>query len=294
MKSSLIPFFPECRSITIFDKPLLDRVLADCQPRISELTFAGLYLFRKAHDYQLTFIGDSLVVLGQGYDGEPRFLPPLNGDVRVALKVLFAAGLLLYGADELFAGSYLSDDQLVVSEDRDSSDYLYLRSDLADLPGNRYHKKKNRVNYFKARHNHSVEIYDEKFAPGCLQLLEEWKRVKVIESGSSLLEVDATAEALMLAGQLDLEGVVVIVDGMVKSFALGERLNKSTSVCHFEKSDPFIEGISQLVDREFNRLLFTDCIYVNREQDLGEPGLRSAKLSYHPVELLKKYTARIK
>jgi hypothetical protein len=50
-----------------------------------------------------------------------------------------------------------------------------------------------------------------------------------------------------------------------------------------------MEELSQLVNREFARLLFTDCRYVNREQDLGEPGLRNAKLSYHPVELVKKY-----
>jgi hypothetical protein len=50
-----------------------------------------------------------------------------------------------------------------------------------------------------------------------------------------------------------------------------------------------MEGLSQLVNREFARLLFTDCMYVNREQDLGESGLRIAKLSYHPVELVKKF-----
>jgi hypothetical protein len=55
-----------------------------------------------------------------------------------------------------------------------------------------------------------------------------------------------------------------------------------------------MEGLSQLVNREFCRLLFCDCYYVNREQDLGEPGLRSAKLSYHPVELVKKFRVQRK
>jgi hypothetical protein len=86
--------------------------------------------------------------------------------------------------------------------------------------------------------------------------------------------------------------VVVTVDGVVKAFAMGERLNRETAVCHFEKADPFMEGLSQLVNREFSRMLFSDCRYINREQDLGEAGLRNAKLSYHPVELVKKYRAR--
>jgi len=55
-----------------------------------------------------------------------------------------------------------------------------------------------------------------------------------------------------------------------------------------------MEGLSQLINREFSRMLFDDCRYINREQDLGEPGLRNAKLSYHPVELVKKFRIRRK
>jgi len=86
-----------------------------------------------------------------------------------------------------------------------------------------------------------------------------------------------------------LEGVVVLVDGRVKAYALGERMNARTSVCHFEKADPFLDGLYQTVDQEFNRRCFIDCEFVNREQDLGEPSLQKSKLSYHPIELVKKY-----
>jgi hypothetical protein len=94
------------------------------------------------------------------------------------------------------------------------------------------------------------------------------------------------------ADLLGLEGVVVTVMGIVKAFAVGERLNSETAVCHFEKADPFMEGLSQLVNREFSVRLFEECRYINREQDLGEPGLRNAKLSYRPLELIKKFRAR--
>jgi len=289
-----IPSFPASRPLDLLDKPLLDGIFLTLQPRISELTFAGLYLFRKAHDYKLTMLGDSLVILGKGYDGDQRFLPPLTGDIPKALKSLFAAGLYLYGADEKFTHSYLNSESIILTEERDSFDYLYLKSDMAELPGNRYHKKKNRVNYFMARHNHSVDFFGEKYLSGCLELLEEWEKFRGnVESRSSILESEATAESIVLASQLGLQGVVLLVDARVKAFAIGERLNYTTVVCHFEKSDIFMEGISQLVNREFNRLLFNDCTYVNREQDLGEPGLRSAKLSYHPMELVKKFSARL-
>lgn len=287
-----IPDFPANRALNIADKAVFDSLFAYLQPKISEFTFAGLYLFRKPHDYRLTMVNDSLVILGKGYDGTPRFLPPVSGDIATALEILFGNGLSLYGADELFRERYLNDKTLNLSEDRDSFDYLYRRTDLADLPGNRFHKKKNRVSYFESRHSYIVERFDSRHVAGCMQLLDEWdKRRTSVASLSLHHESESAAEAITLTELLGLEGVVVLVEEKVKAFAIGERLNATTSVCHFEKSDLFMEGISQLVNREFSRLLFTDSTWVNREQDLGEPGIRIAKLSYHPVELVKKFRA---
>ena len=287
-----IPAYPTSRPLALADKQFLDAVFARLQPRVSELTFANLYLFRTPHAYRLTMVGDAVVVLGQGYDGAPYFLPPLSGAVTDAARTLLDAGMTLYGADEQFVERHLAGGYRI-EEDRDSFDYLYLRQELAELPGNRLHKKKNRISYFAARHRYVVELYREGHREGCLDLLQEWHRVRAAVGSSSVdPETAATEEALALAGPLGLEGVVVLVEGRVVAFALGERLNRETAVCHFEKWDPFMEGVAQLVDREFNRLLFADCIWTNREQDLGVPGLRDAKLSYHPLELVRKFRVR--
>jgi hypothetical protein len=290
-----LPHHPDSRPVELDDKPLLDRVLAALQPRISELTFASLYLFRSAHSYRLTLVGDALVVLARGYDGVSCFLPPLAGEIAAATGRLLAEGLTLYGADQAFISAHLPADVFEVAPDRDNFDYLYRRNDLADLPGNRYHKKKNRISYFAGRHEYTIEAYGERHLAGCLGLLEEWRRVRSgIESRSLDLEAAATREGLAMAVPLGLEGLVALVEGQVKAFVLGERLNRETSVCHFEKADPFLEGLYQLIDREFNRLLFTDCTFVNREQDLGEQNLRESKLSYHPVELVRKFRVSTK
>ncbi|MDD2365877.1 MAG: DUF2156 domain-containing protein [Desulfuromonadaceae bacterium] len=285
-----IPQYPASRPLAISDKPLLDRLCNELQPRISELTFAGLFLFRTAHNYRLTSVGNSVVLLGRGYDGSAYFLPPLNGDVKGALQLLFAAGVPLYGADDSFVSRYCSGNSLRITELRDSSDYLYLRDELANLPGSRFHKKKNRISYFTRRHEHIVALYSSEYKDECLALLYRWvKSSGNPVSGSLRLEIDATVEALSSAVELELEGVVILVNDVVAAFALGERLNRETAVCHFEKGDPFSDGLYQLVNREFAKLLFQECQYLNREQDLGEPGLRNAKLSYHPVELVRKY-----
>jgi len=290
-----IPSWPSSRPIEMHDKKQFDSVFEQLQPRISELTFAGLYLFRTAHDYCLSMIGNSVVIKGKGYDGNAYCLPPLGGDLPGTCAILLDSGVELYGIEEDLAYELLSHAGVEVYEDRNSCDYLYLRNELAELPGNRFHKKKNRINYFAARHAYEVHRFSNEYLCGCLQLLDEWGRVAELEGNLSFsLEMDATVEALSQAEPLGLEGVVVAVEGVVRAFAVGERLNRETVVCHFEKADHFMEGLSQLVNREFSRLLYNDCRYINREQDLGEPGLRNAKLSYHPVELIKKFRVRRK
>lgn len=289
-----IPRYPQSRSITLQDKPLLDRLFAELQPRISELTFANLYLFRKVHEYRLTQVGDAVVALGRGYDGSDYFLPPFGGDIAAAVRELLREGHVLYGADDRFLARHLADQEVEAVADRNNFDYLHLKDEMAQLNGKEYHKKKNRVNYFLNRHRHEVESFQDGHLPGALALLEEWGRVRteIVPRGAVQGELEGAAEALRLHRELGLSGVVILVDGSVRGFALGEKLNRETAVCHFEKGDLFMEGLSQLLDREFSRLLFTDCTYLNREQDLGEESLRQAKLSYHPVELVAKYRVR--
>lgn len=286
-----IPAYPSSRQIELSDKARLDSIFQQMQSRVSEFTFANLYLFRNAHHYRLTLVGDSLVVLGTGYSGDNYFLPPLDGNIVNALNFLVSEGHVLYGVGEEFAATILKGlERVDFAEDRDAFDYVYNRNDLATLSGNRYHKKNNRVQYFKKRHSFTVDTYSHRYYAESLALNAEWLRIRASGVSKSLeSEADAAAEGLEKAAILGLEGVVILVDGRVRAYALGEKLNSNTSVCHFEKADPFLDGIYQVVDQEFNRRCFVDCEFVNKEQDLGEPALRKSKLSYHPVELVKKY-----
>lgn len=288
-----IPEYPDTRPIEISDKSLLQGYFKALQPTISELSFANLFLFRHLHRYSLTMVANGLTIFGSGYDGQEYFLPPLCGDAGEVTRSLLVAGKTLYGADERFIAEWLSGFPCTLLADRDNDDYLYLRKDLADLPGNRFHKKKNRINYFAVRQKYRVEPFCRDHRESALQLLAEWDRVHNNGlSRSVLAESAATREGVERADELGLSGVVVLTDRGVTAFALGEKLNDTTFVCHFEKADPFLEGAAQLVNREFSRLLPEEYLYVNREQDLGESGLKAAKSSYHPVGMIQKYRVK--
>lgn len=289
-----LPLFPESRPIAYDDRGWLLPLLHDLNPEMSELSFANLWLFRKAHDYHLSLLEGGVVVTGRGYDGERYALPPLSGDLPLVAHSVCAAGVTLY-ADIDTISRLIDLSDCTISSDRDNADYLYNRQDLADLPGNRYHRKRNRISYLLSRHDCSIEPFREAHRTGALCLIDEWERVRGdVSSPSSTAESSATREAVERFTDLGLFGVAVREGDRLLGFALGERLNRHTAVCHFEKGDPFTEGVSQLVNREFARTLPHDVTFINREQDLGDEGLRQAKLSYHPVRLVEKGRVRIR
>ena len=53
-----------------------------------------------------------------------------------------------------------------------------------------------------------------------------------------------------------------------------------------------IRGLYPYINQQFLVNEFSDVEFVNREEDLGIEGLRKAKLSYHPVKFIEKYTVR--
>lgn len=285
-----IPHYPAARPLQLSDRTMLMAQFRELQPLISEFSFANLYLFRSVHNYQLTIVDDSLVITGCGYNGRSYFLPPISGDQGATARRLLAEGETLYGADERFVAAHCAAACYTVEPDRDNDDYLYLRSDLAELPGRRFHKKKNRISYFTARQNYTVEAFCADYLQAACALLAEWGRLHSDGLSRSIAaETAAAREGLERADELGLCGVVVLTDTGVAAFALGEKLNDATFVCHFEKADPFLEGAAQLVNREFCRSLPAEYTYINREQDLGQSGIREAKNSYYPVDMIRKF-----
>jgi hypothetical protein len=106
-------------------------------------------------------------------------------------------------------------------------------------------------------------------------------------------EWDATREALRHFDRLDIKGGAILIDGKVEAFALGEHLNETTAVVHIEKANMEIRGLYAAINQCFCEKQWADTPFVNREQDLGEPGLREAKLSYNPDHLVAKFRVRL-
>ena len=80
---------------------------------------------------------------------------------------------------------------------------------------------------------------------------------------------------------------------LAAGFSLGEIVG-DTLFTHIEKADRDYQGCYQMVVAQFAQQFAHEGVhFINREDDAGDPGLRTSKLSYHPVALLEKYTVTV-
>ena len=298
-----IPRYPHFREIRLEDKSIFQDFLTSSPPEISEYTFTNLFMWHYYYNLLWCLWDECICLLAQPEDSQPFFLPPICADnfqerTHAFLHHLKRQGITpsLRRVPESLVKKFLANtDHLTLIPDRDNADYVYRTQDLITLEGNKFHRKRNHINQFKKNHAYTYTTLSPDLIEACLVLEYEWCNLKHCEMFSSLLgEERAIYEALQNMNTLDFKGGVIQIDEKVEAFALGEQLNPHTAVIHIEKANPAFDGIYQLINQEFCAHEWKDIPYINREQDLGEEGLRKAKLSYHPHHLVNKYSVTLK
>lgn len=124
-----------------------------------------------------------------------------------------------------------------------------------------------------------------------LSVLEEWHKERENFEDKSFYDYYPAKEALENFSSLGFSGAIVYIDGIPAGFTIGEKIpGISHYAVHFEKGLTRFKGIYQYLNQAYARLLPEDIEFVNREQDLGDEGLRQAKLSYKPCGMIKKFS----
>jgi len=294
-----IPTFPKFRPIELEDRALLVGYLETAQPQISEYTFTNLYVWRKSDRTLLSRRGDVLLVkVLKCPDEREVLLPPLGSKelpetVAELVRDMSKEEKLppIYGVSKDQAGALAKID-FSAKLDRDNSDYVYLAKDLIELPGTKFHSKRQAVKRCLSEHKCEYVPITADIVELCLQLQEEWCNLVNCNESRGLREEDqAIKEAFLHYDRLNAFGAAVSVDGGIEAFTVGEKLSNDTAVIHFEKANPKIRGLYQLINQWFCKNALAGYKYVNREQDLGEPGIRRAKEGYHPHHMVEKYIA---
>lgn len=282
----MIPNYPHSTELSLALRPSLHPLFQGLADGISEFTFANLYLFRAAHDYRLASLPGGGIVISGRDRGEPFFMLPFGLPGPDMLQQLFSVWQTMKCVSASQA-VMLRELGYAVSEDRDNFDYLYRRQDLAELSGRKFSQKRNHIKAFINNYDYRGEPLTEAHLPAALAILDQW-RAQRDDAG----DYAAAREGLEKNEELQLCGGIYYADNQPVAYSLGEELMQGDSfVIHFEKAVSGYKGAWQFINQAFASILPEKYATINREQDLGDEGLRAAKLSYKPAGFIMKYRA---
>lgn len=289
----------EFKPVKAEDKEKINRYLAHVHTRSCDMTFANIFLWKDFYEALYAECGDTIVFRSD--EEQTSFSFPLGaGEPKPVIEELMALceeeGIpLLFHDISKEMEAYLEENypgQFVVEYDRDEADYIYETEALIELKGRKYHGKKNHINKFMKTYDWSYEEVTEDNLQECLTMLRIWKADNCTpEDIEKHAEICVSESALKNREFLELKAGLLRADGRVVAFSVGEKITPDTFCVHIEKAYADVPGAYTMINQQFLLHEAADCKYVNREDDVGDPGLRKAKLSYHPVFMEEKAIA---
>jgi len=287
-----IPQYPDFRPLEIKDLSVITEALKANPPVISELTFANIYSWKELYKPQISFWEDFIIFCSDCVMERKLFVPIGTGDIKALMEQLLkATKCFFFRVPETVKSLFENSPSYRIEFDVDNSDYLFRTSDLIELPGKKYDGKRNLIKKFKTFFNYEYVKLNSSHVEECFQFEEEWCSIKHCDSVEGLFkERRAIREMLAHCAEFDLIAGAIRVEEKICALAVAQRLNPNTLVLHALKANPTMAGLYQVICNEFLAKEAREYEFVNMEQDLGVEGLRKSKLSYHPVEMIKKYT----
>lgn len=290
-------------NLTLQNRPVWESYLKYSHHKGCEYNFVNLYLWGRQ---KATVVEDFLVFFSQ-FDQKSVYLYPSGkGDIKVPIAAILdhaarrdipcrITGLLVQDCDTLEAAF---PGRFQFHCDRSSFDYVYRTEALVTLKGRKFQKKRNHLNRFRS------EYPNHRFAPitkeNCAQVsafCDAWfaARLKADPHQDFLLEQTALNRALRHFEELGLLGLALYDGDDLLAVILGSVMSENTVDVHFEKALLPQDGVYAAINQGFAAYVqqtLPHILYLNREDDMGLPGLRQAKLSYTPDHMVEKYWAK--
>ncbi len=291
----------EFRSIRLEDRPWIEDYCRKANRRQLNYCFEVLFLWRDVCDFELAEEAGFLYIK-TFHRSQHNFLFPLgNGNLQEALLRMEEYAV---GKGREFRLYQVNNEQKAVIEElmpgqyqftpyRDEYEYLFESARLSTLQGKVLQPKRNHINYFEKYYHWQTEEIDANNILEIMIFAHKWDMDMDIPPGSALnMENAALINAFESFFCLNLDGLLLRVDGKVAAFAMGCPVNDDTYLILFEKADASVRGAYPKINRDFVNRYCTGYRYVNRAEDNGDEGLRKAKLSYHPDILLEVNTMK--
>ncbi|MDE6575311.1 MAG: phosphatidylglycerol lysyltransferase domain-containing protein [Muribaculaceae bacterium] len=296
------------KPLTIQAIPQIKALLEMAHTRSCDYTIGGLYMWTGLYQYEYCIYAGTLFIKGLNEDGSgsTAFAVPVGAlslDTSFGLLKKYAAEqnipLIFSAVPEEYLNALSCLGTCTVTELTDLADYIYDSQALATLTGKHYNKKRNHVNRFVSD---NPDYTLEEIKPDNISELTGFLRTLGIESDKvnpEMAEFEWKQCERVLNRYTDYPYIGALLrdnSGTVVAFTIGE-LSGDTLVLHIEKAEHLIPGSGESINRFFAEYItqrYPQIKFINREDCAGDPGLRFAKESYHPIQLLKKYNVQFK
>ena len=292
------------RPITLEDRTLFERYLSGREYRLGTYDFTNLYMWRNWDPY-LVAETDGALIVRSDYLSPPAYLVPITPDDEQLLASIEELIKLCRKQDLPFTLVEVYEEALAlirqtwperfeVQEFPAGANYVYRQEDLAHLTGHSYNSKRNHLRQFeRACPDWQLIPISKENREACKELEWRWFNGH-IRNADVEREHRGVLDALDNLDQLPCTGAALQWAGRVVAFTVGGKLNSRTASIHIEKADPDIPGSFQAINCFYAREYCGWAEFINRAEDMGDPGLRRAKQSYHPCHMEKKYMLKLR
>ncbi len=285
------------KALELSDRELVEPILRAHPQPLTGFTFASLAAWNSSFHYafHLDEARARLVLsFGNPRTNERHLLQPIGRISDADTAALLEAGkalaypLRIVGVSPPFLEAHpaIARD-FACEQSRESANYVYRTEDLAHLRGKRLSKKRNLIAQARRLYAWQVRPLDAGMTEACRALVQ-----KIVAEESPVIDDSLEREMAALDftlrhfEALDQRGIALLIDGELAAFAIFEVVGGQMAIIHFERALRRFKGLYQVVNQQTAQAIEALGVpLINREEDLGEPGLRQAKLSYQPLRL---------
>ena len=199
----------------------------------SDNTFTNMVCWNYYANYRYAYVQDC-VLLSSTIDGKTRYRPPIGPHNPDLLREVFALALK---SDESRPFVVLDQETLIwikglypnlqFHPQRMYFDYVYLASDLAELPGKGYSTIRRQLNHFMKTCSPLVEEISADNIDEIKDFVDQWCEWKDCDSNPDLAsEKDALCFALSHCQELELSCIAIRAEGKIGAISLFEGQNE--------------------------------------------------------------------
>lgn len=299
----------QVKSIELEHYEELERIYCLRRPETSDSNLLNLYLWKTCYPTRYFTIEDGVVWVAKEDKNKYYSVIPCCREEKLKeyfyktecfFNQVLEQKLSMYVVDKQAIDLLnLPEEKYIIERDRNHDDYIYDAQKMMTFSGKKYHKKKNHLNWFKKNYEGRYEfrLLDGSHKEEILTFLRQWMETKEDTEEDKYIAYEAEGIAFLLEHYEELHYKIggVYIDGTLNAFTIGNYYEQEDMVyIPVEKANGEIRGLYPYICSEFLKQAFPQAAKVNREDDMGLPGLRQAKLSYNPVYMVEKYTIRQK